>query len=1487
MIDRFQDEDILLNSKQPEENVPLYDIADINKMGSGQVIDTYDGLPVNGSRQEVHIYSGDNLIQSNVMIPPTEQGIDGKRFLELRPEYDVRTSGIDRGYYSIVYNFLTKLTTNSLKIERISGDGTEIELSTDTTDDFTRLNATEQLTDLFGGPNTTARNYVLNFGGNDLALITDVSFQSNIKERVGEKTVNVSFPSGSFSGIIRFEGILKNLTLGVVFDPNVNPAAAGDVLITNQDTTFFPSIIDFRDGQQYYIECANFRDGSATDVRLNSNGEPLLIQGLRTTGRVAKFIPTVTTVAGEKTVVLVQETDINGDPIFYTNDPNIADRFFQINAGRKYPFEIPVPQRNLIIRFYDDTLVVPDIKKVVVKLYKPLNPALESKFCSIDLLNNDSYIERVLVYPFNELVTIDDFSPPNFNIDTGTYGNSQGTDLKNFNQLLDANLTTSQQIIDKYISSSFGEIDVNINYNELPNFVHFSSATERVKNFKYKLQLIEGFDTRIATLESVSGSEALTNISQSRTRKNNVISGFDGFEKFLYYESTGSLYTHYSSSEYIVNPWPKVTEYPLKLEHSTSSTAVGYYNDLIDTCTTYDVLNDARLTKTIPVSLANDSLNADYVLFVDMIGHHFDITWGYIKKLTSLSSREEHPKDGIPNELLYSVAQSAGWKLTHGKQTSDLWQYALGTDQNGNPIQSGSLASKSHEQINYEVWRRMVSNLPYLLKTKGTSRGVKAIIATYGIPQTFLNIKEYGGPIIEPDSSTIKPIYEHDKFVYNLKMDSSTNHISIPWGNINDLNPNTYVLDTANPIDTIELQFKHTNTGNKHVLLSKSGSASNAVDFLVLLEPTASKTNAGNIHLFLSGSGGYKSASINDVMVFDDKMSSLFLKRDTSVNDIHQDNSYTLHYRRQRNGEIAFRKSASISITGDATASFNPAWTGSGTFTVGNASLPGSGVPTIWESSEYINGSIQEIRYYTDPLNDTVMDDHTLSRVSYHGNSPTASYFDLKYRFLPSKELKTITSPDNLASKHPNQNITTTSAGTTLSASIFNVTSTNLNGVVDKYYTKVPSAGPNNILNNKVRVEENSLNGLLDPDHKKETSKYDTAPVDTNQVGIYLSATDMYNDDIYNHTGYFNIDDYIGNPDSRDGFHDTNVELEHLRRQIFKKYSSKNLIDSVIDVLARFDFTVFKQIKQALPARVDYNSGILIEPHILERPKVTSKVDISRTRPQYNTTLRILDKEINMTSSYITYQGQISSSNIYIITASRDDIVSVGSSSLTPQYAPAQYQYTILNYSAGTNIGFGVNWTTGSNGSWNYSVTGSSIINNKVALHAKVENFFYSSSLSASLNKPYSSSFTPAQTSIDGQSITLNNLKFDGCKVSSDSLTTNSPDTPDGLPVVEVFNADPNVLVVTTPTANQGNLTIDSNTNLPIIPTDNLVISGKLLFNNQIQVNNLNSTFYTDLQKMIDFEDERRDEFDDKYNSFLDNISLEDDRRDLFDETNT
>ena len=85
----------------------------------------------------------------------------------------------------------------------------------------------------------------------------------------------------------------------------------------------------------------------------------------------------------------------------------------------------------------------------------------------------------------------------------------------------------------------------------------------------------------------------------------------------------------------------------------------------------------------------------------------------------------------------------------------------------------------------------------HLLKTKGSARAVKALIATYGIPQTFLSIREYGGPVIEHD---VRPYWEHDRFVYHLRMDND-NYIEVPWDKVSDINPVTYEIDGNTPGD--------------------------------------------------------------------------------------------------------------------------------------------------------------------------------------------------------------------------------------------------------------------------------------------------------------------------------------------------------------------------------------------------------------------------------------------------------------------------------------------------------------------------------------------------------------------------------------------------------------------------------------------------------------------------------------------------------------
>jgi hypothetical protein len=89
-----------------------------------------------------------------------------------------------------------------------------------------------------------------------------------------------------------------------------------------------------------------------------------------------------------------------------------------------------------------------------------------------------------------------------------------------------------------------------------------------------------------------------------------------------------------------------------------------------------------------------------------MLGHHFDILYTYINHMTQTLTREENPKLGMPNELLYSVAKQFGWDLIDGNQQQDLWSYVLGTTETGAP-QTGS------NSVNGTSMSAKIVHIPY------------------------------------------------------------------------------------------------------------------------------------------------------------------------------------------------------------------------------------------------------------------------------------------------------------------------------------------------------------------------------------------------------------------------------------------------------------------------------------------------------------------------------------------------------------------------------------------------------------------------------------------------------------------------------------------------------------------------------------------------------------------------------------------------------
>ena len=434
---------------------------------------------------------------------------------------------------------------------------------------------------------------------------------------------------------------------------------------------------------------------------------------------------------------------------------------------------------------------------IIVKVLKPISDEVNEGDSARICFELSDPIILFATFNYSETDTTVYLRSPNFDAES-EFNIITETEFLNFTNLLGKSTATSEQVIQNMISGSIDDSPIGIDYSAFENFVFYSSAAERLANFKYKKEQIEHYETQIAHLSATNIPAVNTDRQLAENRKSAIIGSFDGFEKWLYNEPTTSLFTHQTlyddahrsgnptrleggtlaSDTYQIQPFPKFLSSShgtgeLRVHNMNSTIATEWYEGTLASASLYDSFNDNALVTTIPEHIRLDPNNDQYELFVNMIGQHYDILYSYADALAKIYHPIEHPKLGHTKDTLYNVAKSMGWKLFNGKQASALWQYKLGKSETGSLASTGSIFTKTDEEITTEVWRRIVNNLPYLLKTKGTARGIKALMNTYGIPQTLLSIREYGGPKVAEDV----PLITEDRFSYALHFNSGSSLI--------------------------------------------------------------------------------------------------------------------------------------------------------------------------------------------------------------------------------------------------------------------------------------------------------------------------------------------------------------------------------------------------------------------------------------------------------------------------------------------------------------------------------------------------------------------------------------------------------------------------------------------------------------------------------------------------------------------------------------
>ena len=962
-------------------------------------------------------------------------------------------------------------------------------------------------------------------------------------------------------------------------------------------------------------------------------------------------------------------TDISSDRTEIRLDSNIIPNDLIISSSNS--FIQYREESTYFVDFYlnfglNQTVIANNIKleteegvdpTILVKLYEPLptNFNVKDELWIVEELSLPQAYE--VDFPFEPIVE-DDFtyiSGPNYNLNI-TQETSTGGESFSFNTLLQSDVTSSINQIKNLLNQK--EINININYENYANFVNFSSAKTRLENFYYKVGLIQSASNQLSSfLDDITGATTNTvAYSSSRAqltgRIDNIIKNFDGYESFLYFNS-GSKYSYPKTNTtppYILAPTSSVQA----LEWIGSAT-VGdtYYGGQALSASNYDQDNRDWLYWAIPEYLRDDPDNERYELFVDMVGQYYDNVWVYTKDISNKFDADNRLEYGIAKDLVADAIRDFGVKLYASNfNTNDLFTAFLGLTPSGStfpfPNMTGSVVDGSGDldipsgfeyvdtqisasndivplnNVQKQLYKRIYHNVPYLLKTKGTIAGIRALITAYGIPDTILRISEFGGK----DRNEAQD-YDLKQDVFNYAFDTGPNATNFITSSFQ---ANTkFISDTSQRAGTIQLRFKSAgiptasnNIASSDIRYSQSIWMGSGTDEpMLVLEYTGS----GFVSASYSGSipSPYDTWGtlkwIPEPMDNPQASSSIFLpffNKDWWSVQINapvdgSDINFTLHAANEINGKVGFTGS-SVTTTGYDSSFYQ---------TMLRAKLNTGSNMTLTDGTIYqpFSGAFQELRYFSSSLSQSVFFDYTVNPYSDEGNNINSTPDTLFFRAALGTQLDT----GSRISIHPRVTGSTVQITQSFAndSSFFTSSAKWATNVEDIFQDQVP-AGIKNRITNKIQTEDLILAeapyGFATPTSSKATISSTTSDVispiesiqqqsfvsqsytpNVNYLEVAFSPANQINDDINAQIGYFNLGDYIGDPRQNFSSSRSYPDLDVLRDAYFEKYIRGYDVADFVRLIKFFDNSLFKMIKDFTPARTSLASGVVVKQHLLER----------------------------------------------------------------------------------------------------------------------------------------------------------------------------------------------------------------------------------------------------------------------------------------------
>ena len=626
-----------------------------------------------------------------------------------------------------------------------------------------------------------------------------------------------------------------------------------------------------------------------------------------------------------------------------------------------------------------------------------------------------------------------------------------------------------------------------------------------------------------------------------------------------------------------------------------------WYNTMESIAEDYDNDNIYSLINNLPTFLRTGDEHKTLRDFVNMLGEQFDLLRSYIDNYNNFYRLGYKNPNSIPDDLLPIIGTSLGFNLK-STLSGSLENYLEGT--RGDEIGDKKAISS--------LWTKILNNLIYVYKTKGTQESLNTLLNLYGYETNAFGLTEYGGSTEEHNPSVVTnnvandldngltnttgniSFLERTETLRSLNLSSGSNYLALDWWS-NDANPNG-----------IEFIFRADKTNNIQTLIRSTGSAAGHDRWDLRIIPSGSSQTTGSIEFRLNfkenaGSSiatNHVSMStnyINDINNY--KYFNVFLQRNnvTASNTIEGASitqSYHMFVGRKDGDKIKDIQFVSMSSHNNSVTASRV----SGSQLNQNfiTSSDASGGNLLF--GESITGSMAQIRAWDAYISMSKFKQHILNYNSIVAGTATATRDNLIYHYVLNE----------------NRNATT----------IADFSSTNKGKSFDKTVSEQPSL----TIKNSVSTVKNfsfqvrgtdaiksdrqfnigaNLNVIGNLDSETPTLAQPYNPKEnrqiTNKVGKTFSYVDAIDSIVINAMSDFVLDDYLDDIDN-DGIYD---DLLTLRRQLITERGiAVDVVNNLSTAESRIDDPEFlEQLESLTPAKTQIEFAYEVKNDTLFRSK--------------------------------------------------------------------------------------------------------------------------------------------------------------------------------------------------------------------------------------------------------------------------------------------